>query len=608
MIDHWIEKFPLPQKEAIIAALGTASLAKTRRAMQLLEELDATLRGRTLKIEILSTYNLEPVLPFLSFALSCLPAQPHLQLAPLDSLETHILQSPGDPAELLDARIVNWRVEEVIPELLFPFSHGFPKETGRHIGQVLERVEGIVRLHQRQMPGVPLFISTIPTPLHFSNSVFSAQHTMGLSAAVGAINQKIHEISSEDAVYVLDIARWAAVEGSAQADVVLDFFARQPFSASGQISLSFFIARTLRPLIVPRRKVLAVDLDGTLWGGIVGEDGIESLKIGHDFPGNVHLRIQRELVELRERGILLVLISKNNETDARRAFESLPDMLIKWDDFVVRKVDWNHKHENLHAAAKELGVALDSFALIDDSDYEREQMRQLIPEVLVLNKSSDPLEILRSLWQTDAFDSLTVTEEDRRRHKDYLVRRPRSVDHFHGGLEAFLKSLEMQAAIEEISAVNLDRVVIMLGKTNQFNVTTRRHSRSQVQAMLNVPGSIGLALRLRDKFGDQGIVGLVLAVPGDRGATLVINSFLVSCRALSRGVEDALWSAMLEKASRHQIKRVEAEYIRTKKNALVADLYDRLGLRRTYENGSVTSYVLEPLNVMKPPSWISVKQ
>ena len=607
MINGWIEGFPSAQKDAITAALKTSSLAKIRRATRLLEELDPTLRGPRLNIEFISTYNLEPILPILTFALSLLPAQPRLHLAPLDSVEAYMSQSSGHSGELLDARIVLWRVEEVLPELLFPFSHGFPKDTTRRIEQVGERVEQIVSLHQRSMPGVPLFVSTVPVPLHFSNPTLSSQHCAGLCAGVGAINQKIYEIGMQDGVYVLDLAYWAAAEGSAYADALLDFLARQPFSATGQMSLSSFIARTVRALIVPRRKVLAVDLDGTLWGGVVGEDGIENLKIGHDFPGNVHLRIQRELVELRERGILLVLISKNNETDARRAFESLPDMLIKWDDFVVRKVDWNYKHENLRAAAKELGVALDSFALIDDSDYEREQMRQLIPQVLILNESSDPLEILQSLWATDAFDSLVVTQEDRQRHEDYLLRKARSSSGRHTDLETFLRSLEMEATIEKIAALNLERVITMIGKTNQFNLTTRRHSRPEVQAILDGPGSIGLALRLRDKFGDQGIVGVLLAVAGSGGSVLTIDTFLVSCRALGRGVEDALWSAMLQKACECNVQRLEAEYIRSEKNAVVASLYDRLGLRRGQEHGPVINYVLEPVRVVNPPAWILLK-
>ena len=339
---------------------------------------------------------------------------------------------------------------------------------------------------------------------------------------------------------------------------------------------------------------------------MVGEDGITGLKLGHDFPGNVHLRIQRELLELRNRGVILVVLSKNNEADAREAFNSLPDMLLKWDDFAVRKVNWNHKHENLREASRELGLGLDSFAFLDDSDYEREQMRQFLPEVLILNESSDPLHTVRSLWETDAFDSLTVTEEDRLRHRDYTVRAARDVEAHQGDLEAFVKSLEMEATIEEIGSSNIDRALAMIGRTNQFNLTTRRHTRAQLQAMLEAPGSIALALRLRDKFGDQGIVGLVLAIPAADGSTLRIDSFLVSCRALGRGVEDALWAAVMNRAHSQGIRTVEAEYCATAKNGLVANLYDRLGLRLIEQNSSSTRYRLNPVEPRAFPSWIAL--
>jgi FkbH-like protein len=609
VIRQWIGSFPDAQQDAIRQALESASLAKIRRALRLLHELAPEQRGPVLAVEILSTYNLEPILPVLELALSCLPSRAQVRLAPLDDIEGYISQSASTSSQgLPHARIVVWRVEELLPEALYPFSSGFPKQLAARVDQVVARVEGAVNLHQRNAHGVPLFLSTIALPVNFSNPVFAAQHCAGLFASVSRVNQKIYEVAtSGDGVHVLDLASWAAFEGRVHADATVDFLARQPLSAKGQVGFALFIARSLRPLITPRRKVLAVDLDNTLWGGVVGEDGVAGLKLGHEFPGNVHLRIQRELLELRSRGVLLVLLSKNNETDARQGFDSLPDMLLKWDDFAVRKIDWNHKHESLREAARELGLGLDSFAFLDDSDYEREQMRQFIPEVLILNDSSDPLHALRSIWETDAFDSLSVTAEDRHRHHDYTIRAARDVGAHQDDLETFLKSLEMEVTIEEIGPSNMERVVTMLGKTNQFNLTTRRHSRAQVQTMLASPGSIALALRLRDKFGDQGIIAVLLAVRGGDAATLVIDSFLMSCRALGRGVEDALWAAMVRRVDRQRVQRLEAEYIPTAKNNIVAGLYDRLGLQRVEHNSSSTRYLLEPVTSIEFPSWIALK-
>lgn len=608
LIKHWVRNFPAPHKEAITLALESASLARIRRALGLIEKLDFKLRGPALEIEILSTYNVEPILPTLQLAISCLPSQPQLHVSPLDEIEAYIaLPLFHETHRNLDARIVLWRLEELLPEALYPFTYGFSERLAARVDQLLERVDRVLSLHRRHAPGLPLFLSTVPIPVHFSNPVFAGQNSAGLSASVGRVNQKVHELATaNDGVHVLDLAGWAAREGRDHADATLDFLARQPFSASGQVAFALFVARSLRPLIVPRRKALALDLDNTLWGGVVGEDGVEGLALGHDFPGNVHLRIQRELLELRNRGVLLVLVSKNNEADARQAFESLPDMILKWDDFAVRKINWNPKHESLREAARELGLGLDSFVFIDDSDYEREQIRQFLPEVLILNESADPLHILRSLWEADAFDSLAVTAEDRQRHHDYALRAARDVKGCPNDLEEFLKSLQMEAIIEEVGTSNLERVVSMLGKTNQFNLTTKRHSRAHVQAILETPRSIALALRLRDKFGDQGIVAVLLAMPGENDSTLVIDSFLVSCRALGRGVEDALWAAMLERAHRQGVRRLEAEYIATAKNGIVARVYDRLGLQRAADYSSSTRYALDRIDSAKCPSWISM--
>jgi FkbH-like protein len=606
---QWIRGFPDVQKSAVMEAFDSASLAKTRRALRLLEELGPDQRGPVFDVEMLSTYNLEPLLPVLQLALSCLPSQARLRLAPLDSIEAHIAHTARTESQALpNARIVIWRIEEALPEALYPFSHNFPEGLSARVDQLLERIEQVVALHKRNTPGVPLFLSTMVLPVNLANPLSAAQHAEGPFASMSRVNQKIYEVGTRsDGVHVLDLASWAAMEGRAHADATVDFLARQPLSAKGQVGFALFIARCLRPLVVPRRKVLAVDLDNTLWGGVVGEDGVNGLRLGHEFPGNVHLRVQRELLELRHRGVLLVLLSKNNEGDARQAFETVPDMILKWDDFVVRKINWNHKHENLREAARELGLGLDSFAFLDDSDYEREQMRQAMPEVLILNESSDPMQTLRSLWETDAFDSFFVSSEDRLRHEDYALRGARNPEAHQDDLESFLKSLEMEAIIEEIGPSNMERVVTMLGKTNQFNLTTRRHSRAQVQAMLQLAGSIALALRLRDKFGNQGIIALLLAILSGDNGTLVVDSFLVSCRALGRGVEDALWAAMLCRANRQNVRRLEAEYIPTPKNSIVANLYDRLGLQRVEHSSSSTRYISDPVPVIEFPSWIAVK-
>ncbi len=605
-VGHWIENYPDRQKQAILDAIESLSLAKIRHALHLIEELEASQRGPVFRIELLGTYSLEPVQPVLQFALNCIPVRPELRIGPLDAIETWISQGADVGAEKLpDARVVLWRAEELLPEVLYPLSNGFPEGIIAARDQLLGRIEGVVRLHQQNASRVPLFLSTIPQPTQFSNPIFAAQHRAGLFAVLTAINQKIYDLASDNSgVYVLDIAAWAAREGRSHHSAGLDLMARQPFSAAGQVSFGLYLARTLRPLVVPRKKALAIDLDNTLWGGVLGEDGRENLQIGPDFPGNVHLRIQRELLELKERGIALILLSKNNEAEVEEAFALVPQMILRLDDFAVRKVNWRPKVENLREAAQELRLGLDSIAFVDDSDYEREQMRQLNPEVLILNESSDPLRTLNALWETDAFDSLFITKEDRQRHREYQLLQAREVGTHQDDLGAFLKSLEMIAEVEPVDRTNLDRVASLLAKTNQFNLTTRRHSRAEVATMAETAGAVALALRLRDKFGNQGIIGVAIAIPTEEKQTLLVDTFLVSCRALGRGAEDALWTAMVNTAHRKGVRKLQAEYVATARNGLVAEFYDKLGLQPMEGNGSIRRYQLTPVEPRSFPAWI----
>ena len=373
------------------------------------------------------------------------------------------------------------------------------------------------------------------------------------------------------------------------------------------MSLGLFLARNLRPLLLPRRKVLVVDLDDTLWGGIVGEDGIQQLKLGHDFPGNVFLRLQREILELKNQGVLLVLVSKNNENEAKEAMAQMPSMLLRWEHFACHKINFNHKYINVREAAEEIGLSLDSFALLDDSDYEREQMRAFNPEVLIINDRGDALHMLTSLLQSDGFDAHYISAEDRSRHREYELRAVRTGRPVEGGIEEFLSTLKLRAKVEPVGRDNIERVVQLLGKTNQFNVTTRRHQIDEVKRIISQSGSIHLTLRLTDRFGDQGIVGVLLAVAGSEDASLLVDSLLVSCRALGRGVEDVLWAEFINRAIDSGTQQVRATYIPTPKNGLVAGLFDRLGLTPITRAGNKTEYILNPLKRIAWPAWITAE-
>lgn len=606
-VDYRLEHLPDEQRQAAQQALASGSWIAIRRALSAFKSLPAPAQGQEISLGLLSTFNVESILPALELGLRSIPCRPTFHLAPLDSVEPELLDpSSATYSRKTFANVILWRLEEVFPELFLCGLHGQNGGLQSKLDALSQGLQPLFESYSRHA-SVPLLISTFPFPPAVSCPVFASHQFPGPYSALAWLNHEIYRLASnQEKIRILDLFAWSAQEGRHYYDPRMDFFARQPFEVKAAVSLGLFLGRNVKSLLTSRRKVLAVDLDNTLWGGILGEDGVEHLKIGNEFPGNVFLRLQRELLELKSKGTLLVLLSKNTETDVRQAFSALPDMLLKWEDFACRKINFEHKYLNLRAAAGELGLGIDSFALLDDADYERAQMRAFNPEVLVLNRRSDPVHMLQSLLQTDAFDGHFVSQEDRNRHQDYQLRSARAIDAHLDHLESFLQSLELSAHVEPINEQNLERAVQMLGKTNQFNLTTRRHTHEALRALLAQPGAISLTLRLKDKFGDQGIVGLLLAVPYAPGS-LRVDSFLVSCRALGRGIEDLLWSTFLEQAAGNGALRVYGEYIPTARNGLVKDFYPKHGLQLDRQVADSTIYVLVPVTPTPKPSWIKIE-
>ena len=387
----------------------------------------------------------------------------------------------------------------------------------------------------------------------------------------------------------------------------MELFARQPVAAAAATSFAYALAACLRPLRCPPAKVLAVDLDNMLWGGVVGEDGIAGLEIGHDFPGNIYRRIQHALLALKNRGVLLVLLSKNNPEDVKEAFAALPDMPLKLDDFSAVRINWQPKHENLRDAADELNLGLDSFVFLDDQAFEREQMAFRLPAVNVLAASEDPLHILNTLTACRDFDSYRVSAEDVARAGDYRAQSlRRQLDAQSENPATFLQTLGLKAVFARVDESRLGRAVQMLAKTNQFNVTTRRHGETELRRLCGDPRNILLTLALSDRFGDQGIIGLAIGVRGATDDELRVDSFLLSCRALGRGAEQALWAALLARAQALGYQSVRAEYRPTAKNQQVADLFDRLGMARDKHDQDGSLYTLRLGDLPRFPQWLEV--
>jgi FkbH-like protein len=323
---------------------------------------------------------------------------------------------------------------------------------------------------------------------------------------------------------------------------------KQPFSEAGTLRLAQHLWGGLRALTTGPKKVLVLDLDNTLWGGVVGETGPLGVGIGETPDGEGFLAFQRHVKGLAARGVLLAVASKNNSADAREPFEHHPEMVLKLDDFAAFESHWEPKATSLRRIAETLQLGLDSFVFFDDNPAEREHIRQALPEVEVVEVPVEPTEYVRTLAAGQWFESSGLTEADRVRGRQYgEERKRRECQESFGDLTDYLRSLEMTAVVRPIDEADLDRVVQLLSKTNQFNLTTRRHSRAELLALLQTPRSVCFSVRMRDKFGDHGLVAVVLAVPADDAHVLRIDTWLMSCRVIVGHSNRSPW--------RHSLRR-----------------------------------------------------
>ncbi len=342
------------------------------------------------------------------------------------------------------------------------------------------------------------------------------------------------------------------------------------------------------------RKVLVCDLDETLWGGIVGEDGLDGIRIGESGDGESYLDLQRYLRELKDRGVLLAVCSKNNPDDARLPFERHPGMALRLDDFAAFLANWDDKPTNIRRLAGTLRLGLDSFVVLDDNPLERAWIRRELPEVAVVELSARPSEYVRDLDRGRYFTSLTWSAEDRGRTERYRREADAAIARRDAGsLDAFLSGLGMQGACTPITSANVDRVVQLANKTNQFNLTTRRYTRPQVEALAAAPAGWQGVFSLTDCYGDHGIIGLIFCAAGDDPASWEVDAWLMSCRVLGRRFEEFMADALVSAARDRGITRIYGEYRPTAKNGLVADLYPRLGFIPAGKGSGASRYVLD---------------
>lgn len=433
-----------------------------------------------------------------------------------------------------------------------------------------------------------IVLNTVLAPLYNANGGAGVPGQRSAEAAIDALNLALRELAASDPVRIV-LADWtlcARQLGEA------DTYDRRFWYSSGAPYGRLFMARYARDIAAALRiaagkvrKCLVLDCDNTLWGGVIGEDGLDGIQLAQDtLPGAYFREFQRAVLDLHARGVAIALASKNNETDVMEVLERHPHALLKREHLSAWRINWEEKPTSLTAIAAELNLGLDALVFVDDNPLECELVARTLPQVRVLRVPAATGELVNLLQRTNPFEASIVTAADRARNASYRENRARA--EFSSAVDdvsAYKREIGAELRVRRAADADLARIVQLLQRTNQFNLTAQRHDTAHVRALWQDPDALVLCAELRDRFGDLGLIGVAIARRVGDGA--VVDTLLMSCRALGRDAELTFASALYARMrDAWQPEWIEAEYVPSAKNAMVADFWTRAGLERVQLN------------------------
>jgi FkbH-like protein len=585
-------------------ASGTASFVTSR-----LDELGDKLALTKFKLAILRSFTVEPIVPLLRAEAFAYGIDLEVHVGDFNTYVQDMLDSQSTLYRFApNAVVLAVRADQAAPELWRDFADLAPdlaQQAAERVVRGYEQWIGAFRKHSQ----AALIIHSLERPSAPSLGVLDDQSESGQSGVIRQINRELRRIAEGfHGVHSLDYDALVARYGSEHwHDERKWLMARLPIAANHLLHMAREWMRFIVPLSGRTAKVLVVDLDNTLWGGVIGEDGMAGIKVGSEYPGAAYQALQRALLDLSRKGILLAVCSKNNLDDAMEALEKHPGMLVRPKHFAAMRINWTDKAQNLREIAQELNVGIDSLAFLDDNPFEREQVRAAFPEVTVIDLGRNPLEYASAVRNCAAFERLTLSSEDQQRTEMYAAQKQRAgAEQNFQSKEDFFRFLEQEAELEPVSDLTLARIAQLTQKTNQFNLTTRRYTEPQIAELAKEPEWHIFSIRVRDRFGDHGLVGVAIA--HDEGEQCEVDTFLLSCRVIGRTVETALLAHLAESAAQRGRKRLVGWFLPTKKNAPARDFYPQHGFERQEANGTGSLWTLDlDRSTLRCPDWIKLK-
>jgi FkbH-like protein len=560
------------------------------------------------RLAILRSFTLEPVVPLLRAAAFLGGINLTVHVGGFDTYAQQILDPNSDLYRFNpDLVVLAIQTRDIAPELWERFTdHPLEEQSNRAdaLNQTLAEWAQVFR----SLSSANLIIHTLEKPVWPDAGILDGQNSTGQGALIEEVNSRLRAQTTElRGVYVLDYDALVSRHGRDNwHDERKWLTMRMPIGADYLLELAQEWLRFIHPLTGRIGKVLVTDLDNTLWGGVIGEDGIRGIKLSREYPGGAYYALQRALLDLSNRGILLAVASKNNEDEAMEVLNSHPEMLLREKHFASLQINWNSKADSLRRIAKELNVGLDSLVFLDDNPVERQNIRLLLPQVTVIELPSDSMGYAQAVRRCPLFERVTWSAEDTKRAQYYTDQRQRQdLQKSIPSLEGFYYSLGQKVEITRVSKETLVRTTQLINKTNQFNLTTRRRSETQVAQLASDPDWDVYQTRVTDRFGDNGIVGVCIV--RWNGDACEIDTLLLSCRVIDRTVETAILNFLAEESRARGIARIDGWFLPTEKNKPAEGFYAKhqFTVKDRSDPGTLWSLDLRQTDISCPP-WIQL--
>ena len=452
------------------------------------------------------------------------------------------------------------------------------------VKEKIEELKNMISIFEKNTES-KLIISNFNIPYYSPNGIIETKSIFGFHEMIEEFNNSLRQMCKEkNSIYVYDFNNFVSKYGE---NNVFDY--RQFHLGDIQVTYNLIpdlandLMSYVKPLLGKTRKCIVLDLDNTLWGGIIGEDGIDGIELGHTPTGKAFVEFQKELLSLWNQGIILSINSKNNFDDAMKVIHEHPDMILREKHFASIQINWNDKAENMKQISNEANIGLDSFVFFDDDKLNQERIKHEFPEILTVNVSDDPSNFVPILKQINDFNVLHRTSEDSNRGEMYAQQRQRrNFENSVSNLDEFLKQLDIKVKIKKANKFLTPRISQLTLKTNQFNLTTKRYQEEEIQKLSNNENfEVGCA-QVLDKFGDNGITGVYII---EKNKNLwIIDTFLLSCRIIGRGIENAILTEIIKKAKQKGIVELRANFIPTSKNKPSENFLSDFGFKKNNDH------------------------